>query len=136
MRLLKRSALHLLHALTAAMFLSSLVACNIPAVSSSNSAPATDVGSGIDAAPHETLPDAYKNHAVIRGLVTHIEAEYSDEIRVLTIHDTNSRVMTFTARGPINISPAHLRRHLVSSQPVSVAYTVERGKLIAVHVSD
>ena len=118
------------------MFLSSLVACNLTAVSSSNSTPTPGVGSGIDEAPHEILPDAYKNLAVVRGLVTHIEAENSEVIRVLTIHDSDGRELSFTAIGPINISPAHLRRHLVSSQPITVVYTTEGYKLTALYVSD
>lgn len=67
----------------------------------------------------------------VHGLVVEITGRNIVELETLGIRDEDGTVWTFTADGPLEFSPSHLREHQLFGDTVTVSY-VRRGELLLV----
>ena len=72
----------------------------------------------------------------VEGLVVEVVGRNIVELETLRIRAEDGTVWTFTAEGPLEFSPSHLREHQLFGETVTVSY-VRRGELlVAVEISD
>ena len=72
----------------------------------------------------------------VEGLVVEVTGRNIVELETLGIRAEDGTVWTFTAEGPLEFSPSHLREHQLFGETVTVSY-VRRGELlVAVKISD
>ncbi len=72
----------------------------------------------------------------VEGLVVEVAGRNIVELETLGIRAEDGTVWTFTAEGPLEFSPSHLREHQLFGEAVTVSY-VRRGELlVAVEIGD
>ncbi len=72
----------------------------------------------------------------VEGLVVEVVGRNIVELETLGIRAEDGTVWTFTAEGPLEFSPSHLREHQLFGETVTVSY-VRRGELlVAVKITD
>ena len=72
----------------------------------------------------------------VEGLVVEVVGRNIVELETLRIRTPDDEVWTFTAEGPLEFSPSHLREHQLFGETVTVSY-IRRGELlVAVEISD
>ena len=72
----------------------------------------------------------------VQGLVVEVVGRNIVELETLRIRAEDGTVWTFTADGPLEFSPSHLREHQLFGETVTVSY-VRRGELlVAVEIGD
>ncbi len=67
----------------------------------------------------------------VEGLVVEVAGRNIAKLETLGIRDVDGTVWTFTAEGPLEFSPSHLREHQLFGETVTVSY-VRRGELLLV----
>ncbi len=67
----------------------------------------------------------------VEGLVVEVVGRNIVELETLRIRAEDGKVWTFTAEGPLEFSPSHLREHQLFGETVTVSY-VRRGELLVV----
>ena len=86
--------------------------------------------------PNQTLaPERLED---VRGLVVQVEARSLLELEFLTVEDANGTRWTFVARGqiPSDLTPSHLRDHMLQGLPVTVTFYRENGTLVLRDLAD
>ena len=92
-------------------------------------------GSGDNAGAALTLSPGEAGGKV-EGLVVEVVGRNIVELETLRIRTPDDKVWTFTAEGPLEFSPSHLREHQLFGETVTVSY-VRRGELlVAVEIGD
>ena len=72
----------------------------------------------------------------VEGIVVEVVGRNIVELETLRIRTPDEKVWTFTAEGPLGVSPSHLREHQLFGETVTVSY-VRRGELlVAVTIID
>ena len=91
-------------------------------------------GSGDDTGAVTSRPGEASGE--MEGLVVEVSGRNIVELETLGIRAEDGTVWTFTAEGPLEFSPSHLREHQLFGETVTVSY-VRRGELlVAVKISD
>jgi hypothetical protein len=72
----------------------------------------------------------------VAGLVVEVTGRNIVELETLGIRDEDGTVWTFTAEGPLEFSPSHLREHQLFGETVTVSYVRRKDVLVAVEISD
>ena len=74
----------------------------------------------------------------VRGLIRDVEARSLLELESLTVEGQRGRVWRFEARGEKlpELTPSHLREHMVLGQPVTVTFHQEDGVLVLDAITD
>ena len=67
----------------------------------------------------------------VEGIVVEVVGRNIVELETLGIRAEDGTVWTFTAEGPLEFSPSHLREHQIFGETVTVSY-VRRGELLVV----
>ena len=67
----------------------------------------------------------------VEGFVVEVVGRDIVELETLGIRDKDGTVWTFTAEGPLEFSPSHLREHQLFGETLTVSY-VRRGELLVV----
>ena len=92
-------------------------------------------GSG-DNAGAALTPSPGEAGGKVEGLVVEVVGRNIVELETLRIRTPDDKVWTFTAEGPLEFSPSHLREHQLFGETVTVSY-VRRGELlVAVEIGD
>ena len=72
----------------------------------------------------------------VRGLVEGVQAESLISLSTFTIRDDSGMLWEFTAKGPLELSPSHMREHRALGLPVTVRYLETSEGLVAVELAD
>ena len=80
-----------------------------------------------------TEPDSLRQ---VRGLIVLVTPRSLTEVETLRLRDGDGKVWTFTAEGPLEFTPSHLREHQLLGQLVVVTYVARGNVLVAVKVTD
>jgi len=72
----------------------------------------------------------------IHGLVTDVQAKNITEIETFSIRDDLGANWIFTTNGPLEITPSHLKQHMMEGDPVEVIFKKESVVPIAIHILD
>ena len=86
-------------------------------------------GSGDDTGAETSGPGEASGE--VEGLVVEVVGRDIVELETLGIRDKDGTVWTFTAEGPLEFSPSHLREHQLFGETLTVSY-VRRGELLVV----
>ena len=92
-------------------------------------------GNGDDTATAVTASPG-EDSGTVKGLVVEVAGRNLVELETQRIRAEDGTVWTFTAQGPLEFSPSHLREHQIFGETVTVSY-VRRGELlVAVEIGD
>ncbi len=91
-------------------------------------------GTGDDTGAATPRPGEAKGE--VEGLVVEVAGRNIVELETLGIRDENGTLWTFTAEGPLEFSPSHLREHQLFGETVTVSYVRRKDVLVAVEISD
>ena len=80
-----------------------------------------------------TEPDSPQQ---VRGQIVLVTPRSLTELETLQIRDGDGKVWTFTAEGPLEFTPSHLREHQLLGQSVVVTYVAKGDALVAVKIED
>ena len=72
----------------------------------------------------------------VEGLVVEVTGRNIVELETLGIRAEDGTVWTFTADGPLEFSPSHLREHQLFGETVTVSYVRRGDVLVAVEIGD
>ena len=72
----------------------------------------------------------------VHGKLTDVQSRTFAEIESFSLRDETGQMWLFSTDGPLEITPSHLRPHMVTGEEVSVQYEHRAGALIAVGISD
>ena len=91
-------------------------------------------GAGNDAGAITSLPGEASGE--VEGLVVEVTGRNIVELETLGIRAEDGTIWTFTADGPLEFSPSHLREHQLFGETVTVSYVRRGDVLVAVEISD
>lgn len=92
-------------------------------------------GSG-DATGADTTTNPGEVSGKVEGLVVEVAGRNIVELVMLRIRTPDGKVWTFTAEGPLEFSPSHLREHQLFGETVTVSYVRRGDVLVAVEIGD
>ena len=72
----------------------------------------------------------------VEGLVVEVTGRNIVELETLGIRAEDGTVWTFTADGPLEFFPSHLREHQLFGETVTVSYVRRGDVLVAVEIGD
>ena len=72
----------------------------------------------------------------VEGLVVEVTGRNIVELETLGIRAEDGTVWTFTADGPLEFLPSHLREHQLFGETVTVSYVRRGDVLVAVEIGD
>jgi len=72
----------------------------------------------------------------VHGKVTDVQTRSLTEIESFSLRDEDGETWLFAIEGPLEITPSHLRQHMLDGDAVSVQFERRGASLIAVSVSD
>ena len=72
----------------------------------------------------------------VKGLIVEVAGRNIVELETLRIRAEDGKVWTFTAEGPLEFSPSHLREHQLFGETATVSYVRRGDVLVAVEISD
>jgi hypothetical protein len=72
----------------------------------------------------------------VQGQIVLVTPRSLTEVETLRLRDGDGKVWTFTAEGPLEFTPSHLREHQLLGQRVLVTYLAKGDILVAVKVTD
>ena len=77
-----------------------------------------------------------ETNGTVEGLVVEVVGRNIVELESLGIRVEDGTVWTFTAEGPLEFSPSHLREHQLFGETVTVSYVRRGDVLVAVEIGD
>jgi hypothetical protein len=72
----------------------------------------------------------------VHGKVTDVQTRTFTEIESFSLRDAAGETWLFATEGPLELTPSHLRQHMLSGEEVRVQFERRAGGLIAVSISD
>ncbi len=72
----------------------------------------------------------------VHGRITDVQIRSVTEVDSFSLSDAGGETWSFTALGPLEFTPSHLREHMLTGEDVSVRFRRAGGVLIAVGVED
>ena len=72
----------------------------------------------------------------VHGRITDVQIRSVTEVDSFSMADAAGETWSFTAEGPLEFTPSHLREHMLTGEDVSVRFRRAGDVLIAVSVED
>ena len=72
----------------------------------------------------------------VHGKLTDVQTRSFTEIESFSMLDEAGEMWLFVTEGPLELTPSHLRQHMLVGEGVSVEYERRAGGLVAVSISD
>ncbi len=72
----------------------------------------------------------------VHGRITDVQIRSVTEVDSFSLSDATGETWSFTADGPLEFTPSHLREHMLTGEDVSVRFRRAGDVLIAVSVED
>jgi hypothetical protein len=72
----------------------------------------------------------------VHGKLTDVQTRSFTEIESFSLLDEGGETWLFDTEGPLELTPSHLREHMLVGEEVSVEYERRDGGLVAVSISD
>ena len=91
---------------------------------------------GGDATVTIVPPGSSNTTGQVKGLIVGVVGRNIVELETLRVRAEDGKVWTFTAEGPLEFSPSHLREHQLFGQAVVVSYVRQGESLVAVEITD
>jgi hypothetical protein len=71
-----------------------------------------------------------------RGLVTAVEAQELGRAQAITVLTADGRSLRFRVTESVEMTPGHLREHMLFGEPVTVSYRDDGQSLVALQIDD
>ena len=72
----------------------------------------------------------------VHGQLTDVQTRTFTEIGAFSLRDDVGKTWLFTTDDPLELTPSHLRQHMLSGEEVTVEYERRSGGLVAVSIAD
>jgi|TARA_B100001971_G_C17808833_1_gene343003 hypothetical protein len=76
------------------------------------------------------------SHDTMHGRVTDVQTRSITEIESLSVVDEAGETWLFATEGPLELTPSHLREHMLGGDEIRVRFKRVDAGLIAVGISD